>query len=230
MPRKTVVTKKSKPKKAATDDARIVDIVWLLFARYSLHAGKHMTKEGLRKRRDELEAIVEPHLTTQKTRLPALFKGSGHYVGTFSPESTRQEVRLVAESLRALECIYNFEAAKESGDIDAALAWTYKFALVDFDVSVIQKCGVDAWVAVENWKLATAKGQNSHQLHVDAGAGKRKFKTDEQRRHLVEAFAKNRGRNDWLKATRDDTLPLCGFKTLSKKAVRTELKALYLVT
>jgi hypothetical protein len=149
MARKKVKTKNTSTNSANTEDTSVKEWWWRFQPRI---ADEPLARDGLRKRRNELEAIVEPHLTTRKTEDAVLFQGKRRYVEAKSREPG-QENRLVWAAVLALQCLYNLEDAISAGDINAVIQWTYGFTRCDFDAMVIQRCGRDAWGTVALWEL-----------------------------------------------------------------------------
>lgn len=156
----------AKANNAVTNETEIVEWWWRFRPRIAYGpataegtGGNEISaKDALRKRSKELEAIVEPHVTTRKTSDAILFKGRRRYVKSKLHDQGREN-RLTWAAIFALQCIYNIEAAWKAGDVDAALHWTYGFARCDFDVMVIQRCGWEAWGAVALWELDTMKAR-----------------------------------------------------------------------
>jgi hypothetical protein len=189
-------------------------------------AGERRTTDGLVKRRAELQSLVRPHLTKRKTGDAILFEGRRRYL---KPVGSEEEIRLAWAAILALQCLYHLEAAMSAGDMDAVVCWTYGFAQCDFEVVIVQRCGWEVGNAISLWKFDTLMTRHRHQKHVNAGAKKRKFKTDDDRRRLKEVYEKNRNRPDWLKATTNDLLKQGNFKTLSTVAVKNELRRMGIV-
>jgi hypothetical protein len=199
MPRKTVVKKKAHPKKATTVNARVVTFWWEAFQFLPLTAKKRLTKDGLRKRRDELEAMLEPYLTTRKTRWAVHFKGRQHYVGEIALGSN-DKGRLVSSTICALQCISKIEVAREAGNIDAALEETYDFALHDLNVSIIQQCGWSAWRAVHYWGLDREKKQTNARGRAKGPLSRKgQSKLQDHKELVKDLYNKHKGEHAYMR-------------------------------
>jgi hypothetical protein len=208
-----------------TDDMSVIDWSWRF---QPLIANEPRAKDGLNKRRDELEAIVEPHVTTRKTRDAVRFKGERRYVIAKLRKPT-QEANQAWAAIFALQCLYNLDDAIAAGNINAVIQWTHGFSLCDFDVMAIKRCGWDAGVAIARFELDERIARSRHEKHVNAGKKKAKFKNDEERSQLMAAYKNNRGRRDWLQGTTAELRNKDIFPTLSTAAVKAELKRLGIV-
>lgn len=102
--------------------------------------GERLAKNGLRKRRQQLEAIVEPLATNKKTNDAILFKGKRRYLATPLVKLGNKN-RL---AVHALQSIYIIEAAWKAGDIDKVVRATYQFARSDHDLWLVERAGMSS--------------------------------------------------------------------------------------
>jgi hypothetical protein len=230
-----MATKKTKSKKTATAKPKTdgAPVAWIGVYQAGVKE-ESAAKDFLRLRREYLETLVSPHVASRESnvndplvvQLP--LKGKVHSVRANLREPG-QIGSPVQYAVLALDCLDKLDAAISAGKTDEVIRWTYQFALFDIDSFVSQICGRDALSTAVDYYATKSNVEASHQSHVKAGEGKRKFKTEAQRHELLEAFVNNCRRSDWLTATRDELVDLRLFKTLSKSAVKKELQRMQLI-
>jgi hypothetical protein len=160
--------KRAKPtdvsaKSGNTDDTSVIEWWWRFQPQI---ADEPLALDGIRKRCNSLETIVEPHVTRQKTEDAILFKGKLRYLDAKSHEPG-SENRLVWSAALALQCLYNLENAISAGDVNAMIQWTHGFSRCDFDVMVSQRCEWDVWGAVAHWELAKSIDRARRQAQAE---------------------------------------------------------------
>jgi hypothetical protein len=142
---------------------------------------------GLRRRRDELEAIVEPFVTTQKTENTIFFRDKEQYL-TVRIGGQDFESRLIYAAKRALYHLGDLEKAISSGDIAEVIDNTYAFARCDFDVEACKLSGWDAGEAVAQWGLDKVIARIASEGRA-SGPKKQKLLTGENEKRLLKILS-----------------------------------------
>jgi hypothetical protein len=190
--------------------------------------GEPLTSDWLDQRKQELEEIVRPFVTTKKTKLVIEYRGKRRYFT--NPRKTDWVERPKCEALArpasavlALQFLYRMEAARAAGDIDTMINMAIAFARADSEVQNLY------WFGADTMQLAAAK-QLSKQVRANTRLGKTALRnvSDEVLRRIYEKNYSNG--NGWLKATTADINRECGLKKrVRPRTVSTELKRRHIV-
>ncbi len=138
-------------------------------------AGEPLTKDGLRKRRDVLEKMVAPYVTTRKTADTILFKGKRQYA---KPLNTCRNDIEIAWNIYALQSLYEIEAAWKAGDIDKAIGAAVSFGRCDDEAWKCKLSKSDSWNALATQMRRRIVGRRAADKTNSCRAAKRPdFKT-----------------------------------------------------
>lgn len=147
-------------------------------------ANEPLAKDGLRKRRVELERIIAPYVsrTKQPTGQVLLFRGQVCYLKPLTglrslkadAKHVSKELKRVGYAIRALQFIYHLEAAWKAGDIDRAVRMTVGFSECYYRVAAIDQWQSDIVDALNN-SASMERGR------VKAGKKSRKWTPEVER-------------------------------------------------
>ncbi len=143
--------------------------------------GEPLAKDGLRKRREALEKIVEPYVTRRKTDDEILFRGKRRYL--VKPLFRIGKKNFYA--VLALQHLYNIEAAWKAGDIDKVVRSTCGFATADHDRQLMVWTGVDS----VDGAFSTAQHRRNPSKGGQASAKQYRKRTPENERTARKVFA-----------------------------------------
>jgi hypothetical protein len=163
-------------------------IDWSTTFRYPI-GGESSTKDGVRMRREAIEEIVAPHVSTRKTQHAIRFKGEKRYVQSIENEEERQKVWCAIEVLQG---IYHIQDCWQEHDIAGAIRIAYCVGRLDFALDTSERFNSPLFADVIQYHLAKDRG--------DAKKGKTKL-TPEQLPIVEAALINNHRRKAWLKAT-----------------------------
>jgi hypothetical protein len=155
------------------------------------------------RRREELEAMLEPFVTTEVTDHRCRFRGVDAYLAIDSSNRNR-EYLMVTSAQRALHCLRAIEAAVSAGDIVDIVNYTYGFARHDFEVEVCRRCGCRPDILVGIWRLDRRKAANLRQKQAE-GPKKRKLLTSKNDLRLLKiVFETFQGQKNLYKKMGDE--------------------------
>ena len=174
--------------------------------------GEPLAKDGLRKKRQQLEAIVAPYVTTRKTADEILFNGKRRYLTKPVSSSGKEHFFVVL----ALQYIYGIEAAWKAGDIDKVVRTSMGFATIAADLQLME------WSGVSGAEAAAFRVQAKRKRRMTR-EGNRELKAVPQL-VLQSAYAEHRNKRDWLKRVTADVIRHRGGDPVSSKTVREELR------
>jgi len=174
--------------------------------------GEPLAKDGLRKRRKQLEAIIKPLVTTRKTGDEIQFQGKRRFLKPI-PSLHAKYVHAVL----ALQHLYNIETAWEAGDIDKVVRATIGFVTSDHDRQLVEYAGVGS---VEGAMETVRTKQN--RVRSRLGRSDLKDVADVLLISIVSKHKRSRKRN-WLQLATKDISQQCG-KQIDPVTVRREMQ------
>lgn len=170
-------------------------------------AGEWNAVAGFVSRREELEKLIEPHLSKKKTADVIRFRGETRYVNELESGSPIEQQ--VWSAIWGLQYIYRAELAIESGDAEAAARWAYGVGRSHTELQFATKLGVDAGFALSDIQRTRWNYQARGRIT--------KIKAPDTLT-LARALAKHAEKKNWLAATpaeiEKDGVEACG-KTVS---------------
>lgn len=115
--------------------------------------GKPLAVDGLRKRREQLEALVEPHVTSKKTADIITFRGKKKYLSTRGGAAFHAAI--------ALQFLDKLESAWADGDIETAVRMAVGFANASTESRNIELWKSDSVSAMANRMLRKSRCKSS---------------------------------------------------------------------
>ena len=164
-------------------------IDWYTSFRYPIGGEIHSMEDGLRRRREAIEKLVAPHVTTQKTQHAIRFRGKQRYVKSIKSEEERHKVWYAIEVLQG---IYHIQDAWRDGDINDAIRIAYCVGRLDVFLETSERFNSPLFKDVVQHYLAKEHGESKR--------GKTKL-SEEQLPIVQAALSNNFGKKGWLKAT-----------------------------
>jgi hypothetical protein len=191
-------------------DGEADTIDWFCAFNYPI-GGETSTRRGLSRRREAIQNIVAPHVTTDKTQHAIRFKGARRYVKQIEDEGERHKVW---HAIEVLQGIYHIEEAWREGDIEDAIRLSYGVGWLDTYLEISERFESPLFEDVVAYYLAKDRGKNKK--------GKSKLK-DVPTAIIEVAYAKNRHKRNWLEKTRDELHTQHKCELVSARTLRREL-------